>query len=71
MGDQFGRAFSEIMVIASGIVGLAIVAVLVSDRAKTSDVIRAAGGSFSQAIGAAVSPVTGSTGFAGGGFSSF
>lgn len=51
----------EIGVIAAGIIGLAIVAVLVSQRAQTGNVITSAGRAFSGAIGAAVSPVTGSS----------
>lgn len=66
-----GKAFGEISVIASAVIGLAIVAVLVSDRAKTASVLQAAGSAFSGVIGAAVSPVTGGYGgMAGGGFSS-
>lgn len=56
---DLGKAFSEIMTIASAIVGLAIIATLVSNKANTSNVLRSAGGAFSGAIGAAVSPVTG------------
>lgn len=56
---DLGKSFSEIMTIASSIVGLAIVAVLVSKQANTANVFRAAGGAFSGAIGAAVAPVTG------------
>ena len=68
---DLGKAFSEIAVIASAIVGLAIVAVLVSGNAQTANVIKAAGSAFSGAIGAAVSPVTGQQIYAGGGFSQF
>lgn len=48
-----------IVTIASAIVGLAILAVLVSRNSATADVIGAAGGAFAQDIGAAVSPITG------------
>lgn len=51
----------EIGVIAAGIIGLAIVAVLVSNRAATANVFTSAGRAFSGAIGAAVSPVTGAS----------
>jgi hypothetical protein len=46
------------------VIGLAIVAVLVSKGAQTPDVLKSAGSALSAVIGAAVSPVTqgGSTG---------
>jgi hypothetical protein len=58
---QFGEA---IVTIAVAIVGIAILAVLVSPKAQTANVITSAGRAFSSAIGAATGPVTGS-GFAG------
>lgn len=61
------RIFGEIGVIATGIIGLAIIAVLVSQRANTANVIKAASSGFGSVIGAAVSPVSG--GF--GGFTNF
>lgn len=51
----------EIGVIAAGIIGLAIIAVLVSRNAQTGNVITSAGRAFSGAIGAAVAPVTGNS----------
>lgn len=48
------------------IVGLAMVAVLVSQRAQTAAVFQAFASGTSSVIGAAVSPVTGSTGSASG-----
>jgi PRD1 phage membrane DNA delivery len=48
-----------IVTIASAIVGIAIIAVLVSNKAQTVQVIEAATKGFSGAITAAVSPVTG------------
>lgn len=47
--------------IAAAIVGVAILSVLVSQRSNTANVLRAAGGAFSQALGTAVSPVTGAS----------
>ena len=47
------------MTIGSAIVGIAIIAVLVSQRAQTSNVITSAGQAFANDISAAVSPVTG------------
>lgn len=54
------NTLTEAMVtIAMGIVGIAILAVLVSRNSNTSGVLGAAGNAFSKAIGAATAPVTG------------
>ena len=45
--------------IAALIVGVAIVAVLVSSRSNTAGVLQAAGSAFSNALGVATAPVTG------------
>jgi hypothetical protein len=50
-----------LVTIATAIVGLAIVAVLVSKKAQTPAVIQASGSAFSNALGVAESPVTGAT----------
>lgn len=47
--------------IAVAIVGVAIVAVIVSRRSDTANVLRSAGQAFSGALGVAVSPVTGNS----------
>jgi len=68
MGDQI---ISGVVTILTAIVGLAVLAVLVSRQAQTTNVIKAAAGGFAQDIGAAVSPVTGqSIGLAGFGLNS-
>ena len=51
--------------IALSIVGLAIIAVLVSNRANTAGVIQAASAGFGNDLLAAVSPVTGGGGSGG------
>lgn len=61
MGDQL---IASVVTVLTAIVGLAIIAVLVSKQANTSGVIQSGGSAFSQAISAAVSPVTGGSGFA-------
>lgn len=61
MTDQL---FSSIVTIATAIVGVAILAVLVSKNADTAKVIQAATQGFAADLGAAVSPVSG--GFSGG-----
>ncbi len=69
MSDQI---VSGIVTIATAIVGVAIIAVLVSNRAQTAGVIGAGGGAFAQDLAAAVSPVTGGgAGSFGGGFGGF
>jgi PRD1 phage membrane DNA delivery len=65
MGDQL---IASVVTVATAIVGLAIIAVLVSKQANTSGVISAGGSAFAQDLGAAVSPVTGGSSF-GSGFS--
>lgn len=56
-----GNAFEPIVTIATAIVGVAIIAILVSQKSNTAGVFAAAGGAFSNALSAAVSPVTGSS----------
>ena len=60
--------FNSVMTIGLAIVGIAILAVLVSRNSQTPAVIGAATQGFAADIGAAVSPVTGSSimGFTGG-----
>lgn len=48
-----------IVTILTGIIGLAIVAVLVSNKAQTGSVLGAAGSAFANALSAATGPVTG------------
>ncbi len=50
---------SAIVTVAVAIVGIAILAVLVSRQSNTAGVVQAAAGGLAQDIGAAVSPVTG------------
>jgi len=52
-------ATEAIVSIATAIVGVAILAVLVSKNSNTSNVITSAGSAFSQALGTATGPVTG------------
>lgn len=49
----------SITTVAMSIVGVAILAVLVSSRSNTTGVLQAAGSAFSNALGVAASPVTG------------
>jgi hypothetical protein len=59
-----------IVAAVAGIIGLAIVAVIVSKQAQTPQVVQAGGSALSSVISAAVSPVTGSTNAFGGAASS-
>lgn len=49
----------QVVTIAVAIVGVATLAVLVSRNSNTAGVISAAGNAFSNALGVAVSPITG------------
>jgi len=49
-----------VVTVATAIVGVALLAVLVSKNANTAQVVQSFGSAFSGAIGAAVSPITGS-----------
>ena len=59
MSDQL---INSVVTVLTAIVGVAILAVLVSRNANTSGVISSAGNAFSQALGVAVSPVSGAAG---------
>jgi hypothetical protein len=61
---------SLISTILVSVIGLAIVAVVVSNRANTASVIGASGTGLANVIAAAVSPVTGATSAASTGASS-
>lgn len=51
---------ASIVTVVTALIGVAIIAVLVSNKAQTSNVITAASSALANDIGAAVSPVTGS-----------
>jgi hypothetical protein len=53
------EVFEPVVTIIAGVIGVAIIAVLVSNRAQTANVFAAAGGAFSNVLSTAVSPVTG------------
>lgn len=51
--------FSQLVFsVATAIIGVAIIAVIVSNRSNTVGVIKAAGGVFNDALKTAVSPIT-------------
>jgi uncharacterized membrane protein YbjE (DUF340 family) len=52
---------TSVVTVLTAIIGVAVIAVLVSQRAQTSAVLRAGGGAFSSILGSALSPVTGGT----------
>jgi len=60
MGDQL---IASVVTVATAIVGLAIIAVLVSKSANTSQVIQSGGNAFTSAISAATNPFSGQSGF--------
>lgn len=51
----------SLVTIATAIIGVAIIAVLVSQRANTAGVVTSAGAALANDISAAVAPVTGAT----------
>lgn len=55
------QVWGGIVTIAVAIIGVAIVATLVSRNADTANVIKSAGGAFSQALNAATGPVSGNS----------
>lgn len=61
---------TSVVTVLTAIIGVAIIAVLVSKQANTSAVVQAGGSAFSQMLSTALSPVTGGTssfgGFSGG-----
>lgn len=56
-----GHVGDQIVAVMTAIVGVAILAVLVSRNSNTAGVIQSAGGAFAQMLSTAVSPVTGNT----------
>ena len=54
-----GNITETVVTIATAIVGVALLALIVSRRRNTAGVIQAAGSAFGNALGVAVSPVTG------------
>jgi hypothetical protein len=57
-----GNFAPAVVGVIAGIIGLAIVAVVVSKNAQTPQVLQQAGSALASVIGAAVAPVAGSTG---------
>jgi len=55
------RITETIATIAAGVIGVAILAVLVSNKAQTGNVLASAGGAFSNVLSAATAPVTGNS----------
>jgi hypothetical protein len=58
-----GNTMGQIVTVLTAIVGVAILAVLVSKNAQTPAVIKAAGDAFSGAVKAATGPVMGASQF--------
>jgi membrane DNA delivery protein len=50
---------TSIVTVLTAIIGVAIIAVLVSRQAQTANVLNAGGTAFSRVLGTALSPVTG------------
>lgn len=56
------QIWKGVVTIATGIIGVAILSVIVSKNAQTPQVLNAAGSAFGGALRAAVSPVSGGLG---------
>lgn len=56
---MIGSFVPGVIAVIAGMIGLAIVAVIVSRNAQTPQVLQAGGSALASIIGAAVSPVTG------------
>jgi PRD1 phage membrane DNA delivery len=56
------KVITGILALLAAVIGIAIIAVLVSKSSNTANVLSAAGKSFSGIVSAAVSPVTGGSG---------
>jgi hypothetical protein len=65
------EALKGMFTVATAIIGVAIIATLVSRNANTAGVLQAAGGALATGITAAVSPVNGGGGFGTGSFGGF
>ena len=61
MAARTGSGFGLAIIFFTSIVGLAMVAILISQKAATADVIKALASGTGNVIGAAVAPVTGSS----------
>ena len=57
--SEIGSAITSIIM---AVIGVAIIAVLVSSKAQTGSVLQAGGTAISSVLGSALSPVTGSSG---------
>lgn len=75
---NFSHFGDQIVAILTAIIGVAIVAIILSPRSKTTDVISSASEGFALALGTAISPITGANGsygpvggFAGSGFNGY
>jgi PRD1 phage membrane DNA delivery len=59
------QLLTSVVTVITAIIGVAILAVLVSRQSNTTGVIKAASSGFAQDLQAALSPVTGGGGFGG------
>jgi hypothetical protein len=57
MNESF---LTSIVTVATALIGVAILAVIVSPKSQTANVVKAGGQAFSGVLGAALSPVAGS-----------
>jgi hypothetical protein len=65
------QLITSVVTVITAIIGVAILAVLVSSQAQTSNVIKSASSGFAADLGAALSPISGGGFGLGGGLPSF
>lgn len=54
---------TPLVTVLMGLIGVAIVAALVSNKSNTANVIKAGGNAFTGGLGVALSPITGGFGY--------
>ena len=59
MNDTAGAIGSAVVGILMAVIGVAVIAVIISSKAQTASVLQAGGNAFSTVLGSALSPVTG------------
>jgi len=55
------KILTSVMAIITGIIGVAIIAALVSTKSQTPQLLSSAGGAFAQILNTALSPINGSS----------
>ncbi len=62
MSDQL---ITSVVTLATAVIGVAIIAVILSKKSATADVLKSGGSAFASVLNAALSPINGNTSFSG------